>query len=60
MKKALAGIMVLATLCCLAGCGGTSGQNITGITTTDNMVYFEIKIDEKNLQRLNKIFCVKI
>lgn len=26
----------------------------------DNMVYFEIKIDEKNLQRLNKIFCVKI
>ena len=46
MKKFLIGILVLSTLCCLSGCTGARGENITGITTTDNMVFFEPKCPE--------------
>ena len=46
MKKILIGISILIMLCCLVSCSGAHGKNITGITTTENMVYFEPKCPE--------------
>lgn len=48
MKKLLAGILLLTMLFCLVGCSGVKSQNITGITTTDNMIYFEPKCPDCN------------
>ena len=28
MRKVLVGVLILATLCCLAGCGGPKGENV--------------------------------
>ena len=56
MKKVLLGFLVLVTLCCLAGCSGARGENITGITTTENMVYFEPKCPEcKHISRTKSV-----
>ncbi len=46
MKKLLVGILCLTLLCCLAGCDGVDGENVTGITSTDNMVFFEPECPE--------------
>ncbi len=43
MKKLLVGMLVFTMLFCFAGCFGATGKNITGVTTTENMVYFEPK-----------------
>ncbi len=48
MKKLLVGILVFTMLFCFAGCLGATGKNITGVTTTENMVYFEPKCPECN------------
>ena len=45
MKKILAGTLLLSMVFCLMGCG-TSGENVTEIVTTDNMVYFDPKCPE--------------
>jgi hypothetical protein len=56
MKKIMVGILIFAMLICFAGCGGAKGENITGITTTDNMVYFEPKCPEcKHISRTKSL-----
>ena len=47
MKKVLVSL-VLILLVCLTSCSGVKGENITGITATENMVYFEPKCPECN------------
>ena len=46
MKKLLVGILVLVMMLSCVGCGGADGENITGVTTTDNMVFFEPECPE--------------
>lgn len=46
MKKILLGVLITTMLFCFSGCLGAKGENVTGITTTENMVYFEPKCPE--------------
>ena len=46
MKKLLLGLFIAAMLCCLAGCGGATGENVTGILTTENSVNYDPKCPE--------------
>ena len=48
MKKFLVGICMLLLCVSLVACGGAQGKNVTGIVTSDNMVYFEPKCPECN------------
>ena len=41
MKKVLVGILILTMICCFAGCGDASGENVEIVRTTDNTVYFK-------------------
>lgn len=46
MKKLLVGFLILIMVSSFVGCAGVKGENITGVVTTDNMVYFEPKCPE--------------
>ncbi len=54
MKKQLLCIAIFLLCVCLVGCSGTSGKNVTGITTTNNMALFEPKCPECNHVGLTK------
>ena len=43
MKKVLAGILVLATLCCLAGCAKTNNINIEDFSDKHSVMYRQSK-----------------
>lgn len=46
MKKLLLGLLIFATMFCFAGCLGATGNNVTEIVTTNNLVFFDPKCPE--------------